>query len=200
MWSIAVCVEGTLLAHESLPAKGPGRAENGNFVLSKFEARAVSLDALDQVRSVPFATATASFEQNGFPAKRSLGDEVQGWAISPQMGRRQVAYFEVGGEFASSGRTLLIINMDQQYGSKHTLGCFRVSVTSSPKPIRHSTVPEDIRRIVAVPAEQRDAEQLARLHTYYMGTDKQMREKIRVGATQDLAWALANSSAFLFNR
>ena len=188
------------LAHDSLPAKGPGRAENGNFVLSKFEARAVSLDALNEIRAVPFSAATASFEQSGFAAKRSLGDEVQGWAISPQLGKKQVAYFEVGGEYRSSGRTLLIINMDQQYGSKHTLGCFRVSVTNSPQPIRHSKVPEEIRQIVAVPTEQRDSQQVAQLHKYYMNTDKAMREKVRLGATQDLAWALANSSAFLFNR
>ena len=47
---------------------------------------------------------------------------------------------------------------------------------------------------------QRTEEQRGVLHRYFIGTDREIAKRIRLAATRDLAWALANSQAFLFNR
>ena len=38
------------------------------------------------------------------------------------------------------------------------------------------------------------------LFRHFMGTEPEMADRIRLEATRDLAWALVNSPAFLFNR
>jgi len=38
------------------------------------------------------------------------------------------------------------------------------------------------------------------VHRTFVETAPDLRDKVRLGALQDVAWALANSPAFLFNR
>ncbi|RMG40507.1 MAG: DUF1549 domain-containing protein [Planctomycetota bacterium] len=90
------------LPDERLPARGPGRAANGNFVLSELIVRvpaaARTADAPPEPadraprpvdHAVPkLVRAVADFAQDGYPAKNAIdGDERTGWAIAPQMGK-----------------------------------------------------------------------------------------------------------------
>ena len=86
------------LPHDSLPAKGPGRADDGNFVLTEVIAKIKRLDATTNALS--FNLARADFEQSkndaaipGFTWSAAsvigghLKDEEKGWAILPQTGQ-----------------------------------------------------------------------------------------------------------------
>ena len=51
------------LPHDSLPEKGPGRGDDGNFVLSEVAAKIQRLD--QTTNQIAFAVARADFEQSG---------------------------------------------------------------------------------------------------------------------------------------
>ena len=158
--------------------------------------------------SVKFAAvglhkASQSFTQKDFSAGLTIdgksGDK-KGWAISPQVGRTQTAVYETKAELGMAGGTLLKITLAQDFGGMHTIGNFRIAVTNSPRPIRLPSLPDDLAKILKIPAEKRTLDQRHRLMTEYLKGDKDFQQKIRLGGVQDIAWALANSPAFLFNR
>ena len=99
-----------------------------------------------------------------------------------------------------AGGTLLKITLTQDYGSMHTIGNFRIAVTTSPRPVKLPSLPDDLVNILKIAPEKRTPDQGHRLMTEYLKGDKDFQQKIRVGGVQDIAWALANSPAFLFNR
>ena len=147
--------------------------------------------------------ANQSFAQKGFSAGLTIdgksGDK-KGWAISPQVGRTQVAIYETKADLGMAGGTLLKITLTQDYGGMHTIGNFRIAVTTSPRPVKLPSLPDDLVNILKIAPEKRTPDQGHRLMTEYLKGDKDFQQKIRVGGVQDIAWALANSPAFLFNR
>ncbi len=65
-----------VLTHESLPHSGPGMANNGNFVLTTFEASHGGHD-------LAFTKAFADHEQPGYAAAAAIDDQAKtGWAIN----------------------------------------------------------------------------------------------------------------------
>jgi hypothetical protein len=116
----------------------------------------------------------------------------------------------VGGQ----GGSLLTFELVQKFqDGKHLLGRFRLSVTDSPTPFGGEKLPAEIAAVLAVAAEQRTAEQKTALANYFRGRDAGFQElnaavqrsteslkNRRLLGVQDLAWALINNPAFLFNR
>src|SRR5262249_28040745 len=75
-----------VLPDPNLPGKGPGRADNGNFVLSKVQVTATS--ATGAAVPVVLQNASADFAQQDFPAAAAVeGRNRSGWAVWPQIGR-----------------------------------------------------------------------------------------------------------------
>lgn len=209
----------TALRLEALPdpalaAQGPGRATNGNFVLSELRATAQPKDGGAAV-TLKFRAAAADFSQQNWPVAAAIdGNPGTGWAIAPQFGKPHEAQFELAEPLVGSGPWLLSIELEQQFpDGTHTLGKFRLSATSSPNPLENQTIPEAIRNILAIPAAERSEAQRQELANFYRGRDerwKQLQEQVaaaekyladrRLVGVQDLAWALINTPAFLFNR
>jgi len=147
--------------------------------------------------------ANQSFTQKDFSAGQSIdGNSTnnKGWAISPQVGRTQTAIYETKADLGMAGGTLLKVTLYQNFGGKHTIGNFRLAVTNSPRPVKLPSLPDDLVNLLKVPPEKRTLDQRHRLMTEYLKGDKDFQQKIRLGGVQDIAWALANSPAFLFNR
>jgi hypothetical protein len=108
---------------------------------------------------------------------------------------------------------VLTFKMIQKFQSKdHTVGKFRISATTVKPPILlQGQAPEYITKIIDLPLNERTPEQKAQVTNYYRSIDQELQRLARqvndfivpaspraLGA-QDLAWALMNSPAFLFN-
>ncbi len=120
------------LPDAAFPASGPGRASDGNFVVSRLSASFVPPDSQAEPAAITFTTAQADFEQANFPAKSALDDDLKdGWAVSPQFGKAHVAVFEVGPEIVIPAGSRLRVTIEQQHSDQHTLGKFRLAVAEA---------------------------------------------------------------------
>ena len=171
-----------VLPHDSLPTKGPGRAGNGNFVLSEIR---VSTQAIVEGKAaeqpVPLQNATATYEQTGATGGNPYGkwavagaidnDEkgkTWGWAIMEQAGKPNLAIFETTQRIGGAGQRLLI-RLDQNLDNpNHTLGHFRISVTSAPQPITaQAGLPVDLAEIARKPVADRKDDEAQKLAVHY---------------------------------
>src|ERR1051325_10456771 len=120
-----------VLPHDSMPAKGPGRSSNGNFVLTEIMARIERANG-DRV-TIPFAAVKADHEQKDFPAAAAIDGKTDagGWAILPETGKAHQLILELSEPVKVNGGDALLVEMDFNYGGTHSFGRFRVSATSS---------------------------------------------------------------------
>lgn len=201
------------LPHDSFKAKGPGRAANGNFVLNKFGV--VAKEGNQPAQALSFVTATSTFAQKGFSAYQALlgANSRKGWAVAPRYGQAHFAVFEVRGK-VGDGETTLTFTLSHNYGAQHAIGRFRLSFTTAPGPrAGGKSFPKPIADILILTPTKRTARQNDRLKSYYLSLDADyqrlnttvnellgMAPRARLVGAHDLAWAMINSPAFLFNR
>ncbi|HUS35611.1 MAG TPA: DUF1549 and DUF1553 domain-containing protein, partial [Verrucomicrobiae bacterium] len=103
---------------------GPGRTDHGNFVVTELELEI-------RGEKVKFVSGETDFSQDGFPVEAAFdGKNDTGWAISGPENLRQHrhAIFKLEKPVALENRTGVTIRIKQEYGGKHTLGRFRVSL------------------------------------------------------------------------
>lgn len=244
-----------LMTDPSLPNRGPGRAQDGNFVLNEFKLNAASKADPKQRKAVTFTKPLADFSQQNFDVRNAVDGSPnpgKGWAVSPSNGVTHWATFETGDKVGFSGGTTLTFKLIHRFqGSKFMPGRFRISLTRGAGPIG-LTLSEELREIVATAQEVRTAAQNETLMAYHRSVDAehrriqselaqsraplpvdpkllslrnelaeakkpvavdpslvQLRQDVemsikqaaarRLTAAQDIAWALINSPAFLFN-
>lgn len=123
------------LAHASLPHQGPGRADNGNFVLS--DVRLMLAGAVSDTSELPkFVAARAAHEQNSDSLSVAASidsDPVSGWAVDGQIGKDQAAVFQLDKPLVIEQPAKLTITLTFNHpNSKHSVGCFRLSVSADP--------------------------------------------------------------------
>jgi tricorn protease-like protein len=127
-----------VLPDPSLPSQGPGRAGNGNFVVSTFSLMFGPPGKADTPTPVKFASAKADYEQPNFTVAGAIDDKpATGWAISGGTGKEHQATFEMPADVKLPPGVPLTITIDQQYADgQHTLGKFRLSLvpTEAAKP------------------------------------------------------------------
>ncbi len=203
-----------LLADDRLPSRGPGRAPNGNFVLYELFATAAPKADPSKTSELPLGRGSADFNQDGYPVSYAIDRRpASGWAIASQFGKDHYAVFEVMQDVKFDGGTTLVLTLDQQYDDTHAIGKFRISVTSAPTPLNTPNVPANIAAVLAVAPEQRSDAQKAEIAAHFRSLDPdwnrltqavaaaaEQQKNHRLTGAQDLAWALINSPAFLFNR
>ena len=165
------------LTHNSLPNKGPGRATNGNFVLSEFEVLQKPGTAGDFAR-VQLRHAVADHSQDSHPVTAAIDGDKQksGWAINVKGGKlnvdREAIFFPADPISAKNGSQIRFL-LHHNSGSKYTLGHFRLSVSDAPA--ESLMIPEPIRRILAKPKDKRTKAEADQLVAAYRETDAERK-------------------------
>lgn len=238
-----------------IPTRGPGRAPDGNFVLTQFDVTAAPQKEPAKASKVALQHAKADFSQQNFDVKFAIDGQPnngRGWAVSPTTGITHWATFEAKEPIGYDGGTILTFTLRQTFdGNDYMLSRFRLSVTTEAGV--GLGLSDELRAILATdPAHRIDA-QKEYLLRYFKAVDPELRKKqaavaeakkplpidphlkdlkgslvivnkpvpldatlaqlrgdadfsakqvanARLTAAQDLAWALINSPAFLFNR
>jgi len=165
-----------VLPHKSLPKNGPGRSKNGNFVLAEFRVEARPANGDGQSAAVKLTRPQADFSQDSWPVSAAVdGDTAQGWAVSPEFGKRHVAVFETAENIGGKGSTLLTFTLDHSYANDpHNLGRFRISVTTAPRPLSLDLMPDAVAKVLATEPEKRSKEQRKALTEYYRSIDPEL--------------------------
>ena len=168
------------LPDPSFVNSGPGRADNGNFVLSEFK---VLLDG----KPVPLTAISGDYEQPGFPVSATVdGKNETGWAVASEFGKPHTALFEArvpqGADLAN--RQIVIRLEFRSPHVSHVLGKFRISATDSPA-ATFRPVPEGVRTALALAADQRNDAQKKELADYYLNSNTALGDaKRQTEATQ----------------
>ncbi|MBX7169079.1 MAG: PSD1 and planctomycete cytochrome C domain-containing protein [Pirellulales bacterium] len=169
------------LPHDSLPQQGPGRAGNGNFVLSELTL-AVQPASGDALGPITISRAEADHEQTSFAEANPYGrwavaaaidgdakGPTWGWAILDQAGRDHRAVFELAADLALEPGNHLRLTLAQNLDNPgHNLGRFRVSAATASRPVSvAAALPEAIAAILAVPVDARQVEQRQALAAHF---------------------------------
>jgi len=161
-----------LISQKSLPANGPGRADNGNVVVTGWKVEVAAEGTFAKPTELKLVSASASFHQQEFPPANALDNNPKtGWAIAPQMGKPHQATFLLAKPHALKETPHLRVTLTQGYGGRHTLGHFRlVPLTGTqtglglPKPV--------LAALQAVKKNPQDAKAAAVLLAHYASVDK----------------------------
>ena len=176
---------------ESFINKGPGRADNGNFVLTGLTLQALQGNA----RPVELGVVSADFEQGGLSARGVFDDSAKtGWAVKPSFGRPHTLIFEAKSPVGSGGGELLLsFRLSFQYGRQHTLGRFKLyATTDSPALLR--PLPGRISELLGKAADDRTDAEKAELTKYYLETNAPLAAATRARDDAKKARESAGSS------
>lgn len=150
-----------VMPDDSLPQRGPGRAENGNLHLHEFEAQVLKAGAASATK-LKFSHASADFDQSGWTSAMAIdGNPKTGWAIHPAVGQVHELVVELAEPLSLDTGDQLTILLKQPQGGIHTIGRFRLSTSgASSAAVKH--LPTDAREAVAVATKDRtDAHKVA---------------------------------------
>jgi len=165
------------LVDDSLPKNGPGRADDGNFVLTEIEARWAPVSDPEKWTEIKLHKAQADFSQGNFPVANAIDgnkNNNNGWAISPQLGQYHAAVFELKESLPAGEAVVLEIKMTQNYQSnKHAIGRFRLSLTDAAEGIDLG-IPSAIESLLAMNAGDRSEEQSRELENFYRSRDTEL--------------------------
>jgi mono/diheme cytochrome c family protein len=175
----AVRVE--ILTHDTLPKRGPGLSENGNFNLSEFALAAATLKQNDagevtvgESKPVAIAKAYADNADNTGPIELALdGNQKTGWTVVVTPGvpnEDRMAIFvaseDIGGE---SGTRLTFTLSHQTDLLRGSFGRFQLSVTNASR--EALALEEKTRALAAIPRDKRTKAEQDQLTAEFRKTD-----------------------------
>ena len=127
------------LRHDSLPNKGPGRANNGNFALGNIKITAQQVGGKEKPTEIALVGARATHQQNtgDLSVAASIdSDPISGWAVdSGGIGKDQAAVFDFAApiDFETGARLTVTLTFNHP-NTRHAIGRFRLSVSDREKP------------------------------------------------------------------
>ena len=162
-----------VLTDDSLPKRGPGRAGNGNFVLSEFWFRT------GDGRELHFSKAAAEHSQRNFEIAKTIdGKTDTGWAIdgAPEgdLNHSRTAWFILPEALEVEENHGLVFKMQFHLNDNCGIGRYRLSISSDEWIDRPD--PRAIAKLLAVPMEKRSVEQQSRIDKAFIQSDPQLRD------------------------
>ncbi|MCH2201063.1 MAG: PSD1 and planctomycete cytochrome C domain-containing protein [Fuerstiella sp.] len=171
-----------VLPDESLPHSGPGRAKDGNFVLSELRVEAAGAPVRLQNAQADFEQTT-DVDQNPYKVWNAAsvidGDEKGsswGWAVAPQFGRAHNLIVETI-EPVSAPEFTFRLEQNHDAAPDFSIGRFRLWVTTARTSLLVDPImkqPADIREILLTVAESRTSEQHADLAAHFRSIASQL--------------------------
>jgi hypothetical protein len=179
------------LPDDKLPRFGPGRNDDGNFVLSEIDLTWAAGTNLPDT-AAKFSDARADFSQNDFSVNQAIDGKVfsrrNGWAISGAPNtQRHTATFKLEDPIVSTNGVTIRFNLQQHYGDNLLLGRFRLYFTTNDDPLDFG-MPEAVVQASRASAGQRTPEQAAAIVSYYRAADAEFwkRKQAVVKASEPL--------------
>jgi len=169
-----------VLPDPSLPGNGPGRFQNGNFVLNE-------LELLVNGQPAQLKEPSASFEQEGWKVIGAIDGKPTsgGWAIAPEVGKSHSAIFQTAQDIGDGGETRLTFTLRQMLGKQHTIGRLRLMATTGQRPNTVHELPQNIADILAIDPGQRNDEQRGVLAAHYRSIAPELADvRQRVSAAE----------------
>ncbi len=142
----------------SLPKHGPGRFENGNFVVSEMKVTRTSPG--EPTEPITLTDPVADFSQPKFEVAGLIDDKPDtGWAIMSDDDKMHVVHTATvrTQKIRSSNEAIVTVTLDQNY-AKHPLGRFRISIARDVTP--PSTMPVEQQRKQYLTQKQSEWEKL----------------------------------------
>jgi len=170
-----------VLPDKSLAANGPGRTAHGNFVLNDVRVYAASEAKFDAKKHrLTLAGAKADYSQKDWPPKNAIDGKVDegtkgtGWAVASQFGKAHHLIVTFSKPIALKDTTHLQVVLDQQYGTQHTIGRFRITARTGQAPT--DGIPENIVKLLNLDPAKRDAKQTDALLAFSRGRDAEAKK------------------------
>ncbi|HEY8750785.1 MAG TPA: hypothetical protein VIM11_22565 [Tepidisphaeraceae bacterium] len=155
-----------------LPAGGPGRADDGSFVITRIEMEQAAKKGVSH-QELNIVRASATAEQKESPISSLIARNKSGqWSAGPGAGLPVEATFSFDRPAESDGPSTVSITLHQ--AAKHSLGRFRLWVTSNTNPDMATRVPEPILAIVKMPDAARSPAQKRQLSDYFRAISPSM--------------------------
>nr|ADI22614.1 hypothetical protein [uncultured verrucomicrobium HF0500_16O23] len=170
-----------VLPNKALKTDGPGRTPHGNFVLNDIRVYATDQAKYDSKKHrMALNSARADYSQKDWPAKNAIDGKIgektkgTGWAVAPQYGRPHHLIVTIAKPISFENRTQLQVVLDQQYGSQHTIGRFRIKARTGQSP--NDGIPATIVKILEVKPDKRDKKQNDTLLAHFRAQDAEAKK------------------------
>jgi hypothetical protein len=179
-----------VLTDPSLPHQGPGRQDNGNLHLNEIRVEAAPKATPTMKKPVILQNPSADFNQNGWTVAMAIdGNPSTAWGIYPEVGRPHAAVFEFKEPVAFDGGAALTFTLQQNHGGGHLIGRVRLAVTTTPRPLVSTVLPDAITKILAIPVDKRTDMQKAELAR--LALREKLEAKLAALPKPELAYAAA---------
>ncbi|MFM8891270.1 MAG: PSD1 and planctomycete cytochrome C domain-containing protein, partial [Planctomycetia bacterium] len=185
------------LADKRLPAGGPGRAGNGNYVVTEVTAALRPAAATDQPEPraddmpIRLVHAAADFEQavagDYTPSGKWLaaytidGDAsgaTVGWAVHEQVGRSHWLVVRPAEPVVVPAGMRLVVSIAQHHGKGYTLGRFRVGISATlVDESGPGDLPPTVRQAIGKPEAARTPDERAAIATHHRSIAAAWKER-----------------------
>ncbi|MBI4658283.1 MAG: PSD1 domain-containing protein [Verrucomicrobia bacterium] len=174
------------LTHDTLPNRGPGWKDDGDFALSDLELTVAPIKEKDAAKQkAKLAEPMATCQEPDSPVAAAIdSDRSSAWRVTSRVGEDHAAIFQLERPVGFEGGTALNFTLRFISGDedRHNLGRFRLAITTSTTlpalsadHFPHKTFIE-AQKALAIAPNQRAEAQTQALSQIYRTTDSQWRQ------------------------
>ena len=161
------------LTDPSLPKKGPGRADDGHFVINEIRLAASPAGDATSFKPVVLQNPFSNTEQQGFELKNMVdSDSKTGWDAGTE-GTDLFVLLETSEDVGFDSGATLVLEIDQYQGDGAAVGRLRVSVATTDRSHLQDLPTAEVAEVLTLADKERTSDQLEQLMHYYRKRDSQ---------------------------